>query len=270
MLRLGLPHADYCPAVEKEAGLEHSQGIDALSCSGEIRDALVSFAGGLEEILGGDLVAIYICGSLARGCFKAKTSDVDLLVVLGQACDTQTAERILKRAQEEDIAIDATFVTDRDVNRDVFPAPVEFLLKDFEGPRVVRPPGGSVELALQRQDVLEAGVALIGPAACELIQPVAWPLIEESLEYVFGHVAERFKDPVLVFCRIAYTYSSEKICSKKAAGQWALEEFGPQQAALIKRALEAYSGCEADPAIETDQVRAFEEYCADYITALGK
>jgi len=244
--------------------------IDTLACPPETRGAIAAFVGQLEHILGDDLAAVWVHGSLAHGCFNTRTSDVDLLVVIERQCAGETADGIARAAAAAETPIDAAFVTRRQLESDEYPAPVEFLLKRMGEVRIVRPEDGSRDFLLQRQDALEAGAALFGPPPGEIIRPVPWHILRMSLDYLFGHIAERFKDPVLMFCRIAYAFANARLCSKKQAGEWALDEFGAAQSDLIKRSLAAYSGHEGCSAVTDDEVRSFERYCADYIAALGK
>ena len=48
-----------------------------------------------REILGENLVGVYLHGSAAMGCFNEKKSDIDLLVVVGDRLSDETKKRYM-------------------------------------------------------------------------------------------------------------------------------------------------------------------------------
>ena len=49
------------------------------------RDLLERFTAMSRRIFGGNLLGVYLHGSLAMGCFNPKKSDLDLLLEIGRA-----------------------------------------------------------------------------------------------------------------------------------------------------------------------------------------
>ncbi|HET6453527.1 MAG TPA: aminoglycoside adenylyltransferase domain-containing protein [Armatimonadota bacterium] len=226
------------------------------------------YATGLLGILGDDLIGVYLYGSLARGCYHAGPSDVDTIVVTRRDCTESEHPAILRVHQEAGAPVDAVFVTEEQLNADVFPTPISFLVKPIEGHKIVHVPEGRGDFLLQRQDAYEAGVALAGPDPREIMRPVPWPLLAECLDYLFPHIITRFKNPVLMLCRIAYAHANHSLCSKRRAGEWALETFEERWRPVISAALTQYAEGVTGPAATSAVLQEFEEYCAGYIRGL--
>ena len=226
------------------------------------------YATGLAEVLGGNLIGVYLYGSLARGCYHEGPSDVDIIVVTRSGCAQQQHPAILKAHEDAGVPVDAVFVTKEQLDADVFPTPIGFLVKPIEGHQIVHCPEGSRDFLLQRQDAYEAGVALVGPAAREIMRPVPWPLLAESLDFLFPHIVVNFKNPVLMLCRIAYAHMHHSLCCKRRAGEWALGAFEGRWKPVISAALAQYAEGVTGPAATSMELQEFEEYCAGYVRGL--
>ena len=242
--------------------------IRSLVCSEALQGRIARYATGLIEILGGNLVGVYLYGSLARGCYHAGPSDVDTIVVTGRDCAESEYPAILQVHKDVGAPVDPVFVTEEQLNADVFPTPIGFLVKPIEGHKIVHVPEGRGDFLLQRQDAYEAGVALAGPSPREMIRPVPWPLLAESLDYLFPHIITRFKNPVLMLCRIAYAHTHHSLCCKRRAGEWAVEAFEERWRPMISAALAQYAEGVTGPAATSMELQEFEAYCAGYIRGL--
>lgn len=226
---------------------------------------LTLYVAELAGFLGNDLLGVYLYGSLARGCHNGTTSDVDMIIVVRGSCSGLDASRVLELHRNSAIPIDAKFVTEDQIHLDAFPPPVEFLVKMIDGWKIVHAPEGRRDFLLDRQDAYEAGKALFGPQPRDLLRPVPWPLLAESLEYLFPYIVTHFKNPVLMLCRIAYAWTHRSLCSKKGAGEWAAEAFGGQWSPLITTALEEYAQGVYKTTSTPEELHAFEDFCAGYI-----
>ena len=229
------------------------------------REGVAAWAEAAAEAVGGNLVGIYLYGSLARGCFHPGTSDVDVVVVTEGPCSEAMISRIAKAHEEAGVPVDATFVTRSQVGVDETPTPVEFVVKPEGEQRVVRLPGGHGDFLLQRQDVYDCDAAIVGEPAREVVRPVPWAALARCLDYLFPHIVPRFKSPVLMLSRIAYAFANRKLCSKREAGEWAMGALGAEWRPLVAEALEKYAAGVPDDRGPDERLRAFEERCARYI-----
>lgn len=219
----------------------------------------------LTELLGNDLLGVYLYGSLARGCYHAGTSDVDAIVVTRSHCEQLDESGLLQIHRNVGVPVDAVFVAESQIGADTFPTPVVCLVKPIGEYKIVHPTEGSRDFLLQRQDLYEAGIALAGPQPRDLLCPVPWPLLAESLDFLFPHIVTNFKNPVLMLCRIAYAWTYHELCSKKSAGEWAAEAFDTQWSQLITTALAEYAQGVTKSSIAPAALHAFEDFCTGHI-----
>jgi predicted nucleotidyltransferase len=234
-----------------------------------VKRELDRYVTSLVNVVGGNLRGVYVCGSWARECHNPATSDMDMLVVVEGSLADRTQEAVLRIHRAVQIPIDAVFVTPDQLNADLYPTPVEFLVKPMEGGKLVRLPEGSRDFLLLREDAREVGVALFGPAIQTLTRPVPWPLLAQALDFLFPHIVPRFKNPLLMLCRIAYAHKHHRLCSKKQAGEWAMEEFGNDWREAIGKALREYAMPDGSARVTADTLRDFERHCDEYIRGLG-
>lgn len=227
-----------------------------------IMQKLSNYVTQLQRCLNNDLLGVYLYSSLARGCHNPATSDADIIVVLRDGFTQPDMDLLYQIGQEVGVPIDALFVTESKLNDDVCSTPIAFLA----------PPGcieqshkGSIFL-LDRQDAYEAGIALIGPSPKDLIRPVPWEALTSSLDFLFPYIVPHFKNGVLMLCRITYTWTFHKMCSKREAGEWALTALSEEWRQTIETALAEYADGVYNTGIEEKVCQAFEAYCSNYIS----
>lgn len=249
-------------AMPREAG--------ELSCPQEVKDQLAAYGSSLGRIMGGDLVGAYLYGSIARGCYHPGTSDIDVLVVLSKVPSEDVLRQVSQLHRETSLPIDATFVLQDSVSNPQFPASVEFFIKPNQDGGIIRAPEGSGHVLLQHQDVWEVGVPLVGPPVRDVFRSVPWPLVDASLVYVFPHIREHFKNPVLSLARIVSAHTYRSLCSKRQGGEWALRRLSEKWHPLIKMDLDGYAKGETGLDAEPSGILGFEKYCSDYISGVSR
>ena len=247
------------------SSLVHRGTVDALRCPSEVKDGLLLWAHRVTRALGAELAGMYLYGSLPHGCFHPATSDVDVVVVTERPCSEAVTSEIVKAHIEATIPVDATFATRCQIEVDETPTPVDFVVKPMDGGKLVRLPEGHRDFLLQRQDVCECGMAVAGRPAREIVRPVPWEALSRCLDDLFPHIVPRFKNPALMLCRAAYAFTRRALCSKKAAGEWAVRELDESWRPLIRAALAKYASGQADDSGPDEALRAFESYCVGYI-----
>jgi len=240
--------------------------IQGLQCPSRVADALTTYAAELEAVLGKRLAGAYIYGSLARRCFHPATSDVDIMVISEVPCSDAQVAQIRLAHQRAAIPVDATFATRSQAALNETPTPIDFVVK--AGDTVLRVPEGRGDFVIDRQDVSESGLALVGPCPHAVIDPVPWQTLAEAMDWLFPAILPRFKNPVLMLCRICYAFANRTLCSKVDAGEWAVSEFDPEWRVLVESALRDYAGGIASAGSRDATLRSFEHYCANYIAEL--
>ena len=246
------------------------QGSDVVTtrwngCPSDLRRPLSTYAAAVSEALGKALVGIYVHGSLARGCYSAATSDVDVIVVMENPCPDASAEGLSAVHAQSGIPLDAAFVTQHQLSYERVPTPVEFVIKPSgpSKPRLRR--GSHGYFLLDRQDAYECSIALAGVPFRDLARPVPWPVLAGCLEDLLPHILPKFKSPALMLCRIAYAFVHRKFCSKHEAGRWALTGLDERWRPLIEQALNGYEQGLRDDSGPTDELRALEQQCRSII-----
>ena len=238
--------------------------ILSLVCSDALKRRLTAYSKGLVEVLGDGLLGLYLYGSLARRCYHPATSDVDVVAVVRDDDWESKATEIVQVHQDLGVPVDAIFVTQDQAQADLFPTPIACLITPISGCKMFYKPEDSSDFLLQRQDVYEAGVVLVGAAPHELVRTVPWPLLEKCLSFLFPHIVPNFKNPALMLCRIAYAYTNHALCSKQDAGEWATSAFDERWSATITTELGDYAAGSKGTVLAVT-LHEFEEYCAQYI-----
>ena len=195
----------------------------------------------IRELLGDDLVALYVHGSLVTGGFVEGKSDLDLLGIVGHALDGEQADRLLGKFESNlvTMAYDADF---RLVTTAVASAPsapgwtptlayeVQVRPTGGEPLRAIRRPAIEPDLVVELSQVRTWGWALVGPEPSELIGAVT---DEQVVAVGDGHLARWLAipfdprvDELMVFtaCRVWRFAETGEHVSKADAASWVLAQ----------------------------------------------
>ena len=227
-----------------------------------MKSAIDSFVRGLGEIYKQDLESVWMGGSRARDCGNPETSDVDLLLVTRRLTPSEKREHLLDRTKQQSLPYDITVATIDHINADVFPTPVDFLLKMNNA--IVLKPDGSKDFLLFRQDIFESGRDLLGTPHNRILKRVPWPLLRQCIRHVVPQIRTKFKNPALMFCRVTFTLVECRLCTKIEAGEWGLRVLDARFHQLIQMDLDSYvdsSNCSLDQ----DDLRHLEAHCKTMI-----
>jgi hypothetical protein len=229
---------------------------------------------GVREVLGGNLVGVYLRGSLATGDFIPETSDLDLLVATEQPVNE--AEFAALTALHAQLTASSNPYARR--------VEVAYLeraaLKWFE-PGLRHPTLGQGESLtwsehynnwiLERWVVRQHGVALLGPEPNTLIEPISVAELQEAVRARLGDWADWAKQPddpdwslprahkayvVETMCRALYTLACGQLPSKRRAVVWALETLPEPWRSTIERSQVWRTDDTVDPSI-VPEVRQF-------------
>jgi hypothetical protein len=233
---------------------------------------------GIRDVLRDRLVGLYLYGSLTAGDFDPETSDVDLLAVT--ASDVTDAEFEALRAMHGQLARDEPEWDDR-IDVDYLSTGALRTFRSERSPMALITPGepfhmteAGAEWLTNWYAVRETGVALFGPEAETLIDPISH---EEFAACVRGYVAEwgwRIRGvrerkqqayAILSMCRALCLHRTGKQTSKRLAALWAQGEL-PQWAGLIGDAL-AWRENWRDEEIDHDATRDVTIRFVDFVRA---
>jgi predicted nucleotidyltransferase len=222
---------------------------------------LETLASTLQEILGSDLVGLYLYGSLTQHAFDPGRSDIDCLAVVRRDPTSAAFARLRRRLAR------ATS-TDRWMSR----VQMQILL---EG-RLLRPDrrgalyqfgrlsrSGSDGNPLVWMNVLASGVTLAGPRPATLLPSITRDMVDRALRRELEYLRSEISDPaspwrrlrfyrayaVLTLCRILYTARSRSVISKPRAAGWALRTLPPRWHGLLRAAIASDRGRTASIAL---------------------
>lgn len=238
----------------------------------------------VTDLFGADLLGLYLYGSAVTSGLQYD-SDLDFLAVTAVALDgelrTRLSERLLRQSGRWPRTGAARPVELTVVARDAvvpwrFPPHGEFvygewLRAEFER-GAIAPPAPDPDLAILLAMVRDSSVALIGPPADRLLDPIPPEdlvrAITASLPTLIAGVDGDERNTVLTLARMWVTAETGAVVSKAEAAQRIAARAPAPHAALLRRARDGYLGVAVDDWTRyRDETAAFVRYAAAGITA---
>ncbi len=254
----------------------------------EVSTQLSEVVGVIERHLEPTLLAVHLYGSAVDGGLKPH-SDIDLLVTVTVRLDETTRRALINdlletsASPESEIlrAVEVTIVVHDDIIPWRYPAKRELQFGEWQRNDILagifEPATIDIDLAILLTKAREHSVALVGPAAEELFDPVP----EQDLFEALNETLTLWNSPpdwagdernvVLTLSRIWYSAVTGKIAPKDVAADWAMERLPAQYQPVILEARQAYLGQEDRLASRADQLEEFVHYVKGEITkVVGK
>jgi len=214
-----------------------------------VSPVLAQLTDGLRSILGGQLVGIYLYGSLITGDFAPGVSDVDLVVIMTAALDSvkfkalrKLHQSVVERYPEWHDRLELAYISGAALRSFRHQTSTIGIISPGEPFHLLE--AGS-DWLISWHALREDGQALLGPPIESLIDEIS---TDEYLSAVSEHIS-RYRDSVkkphnksalsyiiLTVSRGLYTLSHGEPASKIKAAAWAKGRL-PHWAALIDRAL---------------------------------
>ncbi len=232
--------------------IQHAATGTAPTPYADLNAVLEALVAGIQDVLGGALVGVYLQGSFATGGYD-RYSDVDWVAVTSGDPDLDQAAR-LQAMHRRLYAIESGWA--QHLEGSYPPADV---LRAWE--RAGEPTwyldNGSTTLERSTHDnsvvvrwvLREHGIALAGPAPQTLIDTIPEAALRaEVLATMREWGGEQMADPsrldnrwyqpfaVLSYCRMLQTLATARVGSKPEGVRWALRALDARWAGLIKRA----------------------------------
>ncbi|MGD6748882.1 aminoglycoside adenylyltransferase family protein [Streptomyces sp. BH105] len=212
----------------------------------------------LREVLGPDLVAAYLYGSAVCGGLRPH-SDVDVFAVTGAATTHGQRARLVRgllglsgagTAHGRERPVELTLVRLTEVRPWRFPPVREFQygewLRDAYERGQTPSPETDEDLALLVTMVRRRGVALFGPPATELLEPVPAADVRSAtlagIPALLDELETDTRNVVLTLARVWATLTTGEILSKDAAADWALARLPEHDRAVLAHARAVYLG----------------------------
>ena len=228
-----------------------------------------------KEILGDNLVGIYLHGSAVMGCFNEKTSDIDLLVVIHRDMSEEEKHRYMDMVVELNTLAPAKGIEMSIIKKSVckpfvYPTPFELHFsvahlewyKNTPQDYVLKMNGTDKDLAAHITILYHRGQCLFGENIHDVFEPVEEKEYFDSIWYDIENAKEDIlENPVYVIlnlCRVLAFKKEKLILSKQEGGVWELAHVPETYHSLIQQALDEY--------ISVGSMKLNEEVAVEFAT----
>ena len=211
-----------------------------------------------EEILGDNLVGVYLHGSLVMGCFNPQKSDIDLIVVVDEPLSDSVKRAYMDMTVGANVCgpakgIEMSIVLRRVCRPFVYPTPFELHFsaghlawyREDPDDYIRRMNGTDKDLAAHFTVISKRGRCLYGAPVKDVFSEVPACDYMDSLWFdIEGALEEITEYPMYLTLNLArvLAYREEGlVLSKKEGGEWALKKMPSEYRTLITDALREYS-----------------------------
>ncbi|MFH2019502.1 MAG: aminoglycoside adenylyltransferase family protein [bacterium] len=234
----------------------------------------------LQEVLGDDLLGMYLYGSSLVGGLH-HYSDLDMFVISNRSTTKEEkaklAAKLLKisginMVSKTHLPIEVTIVVKSEVNPWHYPPTFDFqygdwMRKDFESGKIE--PWESKEmpgLALIITQLLLANMVIYGPAAQDLLDQVPYSDFIKSMTTEMDSLVADLdwdtRNVLLTLARIWNSVTTDTICSKEDAADFAIELLPEQLMPVLLRAKQVLLG---ETPEHWDDLKIYVRSCADFM-----
>ena len=225
-----------------------------------------------KDILGDNLVGVYLHGSAAMGCYNDEKSDIDLLVVIHNDMSEEEKRRYMDMVVELNPyaptkGIEFSIVKKSVCKPFVYPTPFElhFSVAHLEWYKnnpcdyVLKMNGTDKDLAAHITILYHRGICLWGEEIHKVFEAVNtnayFDSIWSDIEYAEEDILENPVYIILNLCRVLAFKKEKLILSKQEGGKWGLENIPKRYCKLIQQALDEYASVKT---MELDEKEALE------------
>lgn len=234
-----------------------------------------------QNILGENLVGIYLHGSAVMGCFNSQKSDLDFIIVIREPVSNAAKRAYMDMVVELNKqapakGIELSIVRENVCSPFVYPTPFElhFSIAHLNWYQtdpetyIEKMHGTDNDLAAHFTIIYHRGRTLYGKAIRDVFAKVSkeyyfdsiWGDIENAQE----EIVENPTYIILNLCRVLAYSKENRILSKLEGGKWGLANVPEIYAGLIAGALDEY---QTNHTIKLDEARA-KEYAKYMLTQI--
>lgn len=223
-----------------------------------LRSITEKFVKQSQDILGNNLVGIYLHGSAVMGCFNDKKSDIDLLVVINRNLSDEDKLRYMDMVVELNAfapskGIELSIVRKSVCKPFIYPTPFElhFSVAHLEWYKrepfdyIKKMNGTDKDLASHIMIIYHRGLCLLGEEICNVFEDVDQKVYLDSIWYDIENSEEDIiENPVYItlnLCRVLAYKQKKLILSKHEGGKWGLDNIPKRYCKLIQQSLDDYA-----------------------------
>ena len=231
------------------------------------------------EILGNQMIGLYLHGSIAFGCFAWEQSDVDFIVVVDEPLAEQKKLGLLDiledlRAQAPPKGFEMSVVLQSCCKPFKYPTPFELHFSNGWLERYLADPRSlcdtnektDIDLAAHFTIINQVGITLLGRPINEVFGPVPH---QDYLDSILTDVAQAHQDivdhPVYIvlnLCRVLAYVKDRQVLSKAQGGQWGLTHLPEPGRSIVRQALAVYSSDRTSFHVTSSAKRHLSDFAA--------
>lgn len=260
--------------------------MSRLEAPPEAREQVERLLSGLRAILRGDLVGLYLHGSLALGCFNEQRSDIDVIAVTRRTLTSHERARLgelllrssgpKERPRRPPYPLEISILTEAQLRPWRYPTPFDLHYGESQRERFTAGDfdplwAEDYDLAAHLTVLREAGIPLYGPPVGEAFPEVPMPDYVDSLLRDLAWSRERRLGlyGILNASRIWATLTDGRLHSKLSGGLWALERAPADFHPVIARAVAVYRGESDEDEFDVDEVSAYLSYVEPAVRSIA-
>ena len=223
----------------------------------EIENVIHDFVERSKDILGDNLVGIYLHGSLAMGCFNPQRSDIDLIIVVNNSLSDSIKREYMEMVVENNAhgpekGIEMSVVLRNVCKPFIYPTPYELHFstghldwwKEDPDEYIHELKGTDKDLAAHFTIINKRGKCLYGLPIKEVFGEVPTSDYMDSIWYDVEHAKKEIKYyPMYLTLNLARVLAFKEeglVLSKKEGAEWALNKLPSEYHKLIQDALLDY------------------------------
>jgi len=218
------------------------------------RRVLRGILSSVQSIIQDNLVGLYLCGSLAMGCYNPRSSDIDVVIVARERLSKEQRKRIIeymKGACSKGIRIELSIVCEDVIHNPTYPMMVDLHFEYW----------GDIFENETDKEILSNLYTTRGRGFCVWGAPISDVFSEIPIQYHIRSVIEDIQHTrkyihekperigydvtvywILSSCRILAFIREEKVFSKPEGGHWGIAKLPKEYHGLIRQALSSYQG----------------------------
>jgi predicted nucleotidyltransferase len=242
------------------------------NCPDPIRAQVNRLVESCQQVIGGNLIGIYLHGSLATGCHNPDRSDIDLLLVTERGMEVDTKRSLAElflRYERQPRQLEVSSLTWAQLHPWQYPTPFDFHNGDWIESDLStgawRRWNESVrtdpDLAAHVTITNHHGIVLFGKPIAEVFPVVPAEHYRESILLDFDWGLERIHQRPMYFilnaCRIAAYLREGLVLSKDEGGEWELQHAPDSVKDVIQMALKIYRGQTSEAELGQENLEPF-------------
>ncbi|XXM72346.1 aminoglycoside adenylyltransferase domain-containing protein [Lysinibacillus sphaericus] len=255
--------------------------------SPDINETLTYLQKQFADIMDGELVGVYLHGSLAMGGFNPDTSDIDIVAVTDKPIKPETKRRLAKlflKCSANPYPIEISFLNKGQLKEWQHPCEFDFHYSEFWRDRYendLKSGTGEwinddiktdADLAAHITILNNRGISIAGRPIPEVFPPVPQPDYISSIVTDFKDcIANIGEDPIyctLNMIRVYWYLKEGVISSKREAGNWGVVHLPVELKETVERVNECYSDKSGDRNFTKDELLIVRDYFSDRVKKL--